>query len=411
MQRRKFLKQLAITPAIAANSLGGLSFLSMMKDAIAATGKTLIVIFQRGGCDGLNTVIPYGEDEYYNLRKDISIAPAGSGKNGAIDLDGFFGFHPALAPFQDIYQQGNMAILPTVHYQNGIRSHFASQDYIENGVIGTASHDGWLNRHLSSLVQGGELRAACMGEMSQSLNGSLPVSIIPNLADLTSAYDNDFLTKNLNKIFQQLTEENRYNLKRLNNHGQLMLDNIKSLTSLEYASYSPANGATYPDSSYGQLLQQTAYLIKAGLGLEIVTINHEGWDHHARQGGTTGLQANRLLDFSSGISALYQDLGATRMDDIIILTMTEFGRTAKQNASGGTDHGNASTWFVFGDNINGGIYGEWPGLQEENLYLGRYLQHTVDFRDIFAEVIKNHLGNNNISAVLPNHNYQPVGFI
>jgi uncharacterized protein (DUF1501 family) len=191
-----------------------------------------------------------------------------------------------------------------------------------------------------------------------------------------------------------------------------MLDNLEVLASLGYDSYSPSNGVSYPDNAYGQQLRQIAYLIKAGLGFEVGTVNHNGWDDHVNQGGAEGPHANRLTDFAKGIAALYNDLGSTHMSNVVILTMTEFGRTAKQNASKGTDHGNASSWFVIGRSVNGGIYGDWPGLQPENLYLDRYLKHNIDYRDIFSEIITNHLSNEiGLATVLPNHRYQPVGFL
>ncbi len=412
MKRRQFLSYLATSPAAAASLCGGASYLSMMRSAFAANGKTLVVIFQRGGCDGLNTVIPYGEDEYYSLRPDISIPAPSSSQNSAIDLDGFFGFHPALSPFSEIYQQGDMAILPTVHYPNGNRSHFSSQDFIESGTSNTRKSDGWLNRHLSSFNQSSRLRSASFGELTHSLRGNTKVPTLANLSNVEPGGIDDDVIHQLDTIFKQKTNETQSNRTLINNHGLTMLNNFKNLTSLEYDSYRPSNGATYPDNTYGQQLRQIAFIIKSGLGFEVGTVNHNGWDDHAKQGAAEGRHANRLADFSAGITALYKDLGSQRMNDVVILTMTEFGRTPKQNASKGTDHGNASNWFVIGRGVNGGIYGDWPGLQPEDLYLGRYLKHDIDFRDIVAEVIKNHLGNHaGLTTVIPGHHYQPVGFL
>ncbi len=411
MHRRTFLKHMAVTPVTAASLLGSTGYLSMMSEAVAASGKTLVVIFQRGGCDGLNTVIPYGEDEYYNLRPGIAIAPPGAGTGTAIDLDGFFGLHPALSAFRDIYQQGDMGIMPNVHYSNGNRSHFSSQDLIESGSVVKRLSDGWLNRFLANYTSNSPLRATSFGGISLSLQGSVPVGVMPDLSTLQSSLNNS-LSQRLKSVFEQPQQGPLVYRKLLNKHGLIMLNEMELLNAVNYETYSPENGAVYPESEYGRQLRQTAYLIKSGLGLEVCTISHDGWDHHAGQGGAEGKQADRLADFSKGIAALYNDLGPNRMNDVVILTMTEFGRTAKQNASGGTDHGNASSWFVIGGKIRGGIYGDWPGLRPENLYLQRYLKHSIDFRDIFSEVITGHFGNTGQSAsLLPGYSPQPVGFL
>lgn len=412
MKRRSFLKYIGATPATAASLFGGVSSLSMIRNACAANGKSLVVIFQRGGCDGLNTVVPHGDDEYYSLRPDISISAPGSNNNSAIDLDGFFGLHPALSPFLEIYQQGDMSILPTVHYPNGNRSHFSSQDFIESGTSNTRKPNGWLNTHLENSSQNNPLRAVNFGNLPHSLHGNARVSTLSNLSDIKSnGFDSNQMTL-LESIFKQKTSKTHFNRQLVNNHGLSFLDNLEAVASLDYDSYISSNGINYPDNFYGQQLRQIAFLIKTGLGFEVGTVNHNGWDDHANQGGPEGNQANRLADFSKGIAALYNDLGPQHMGDVVILTMTEFGRTAKQNASKGTDHGNASNWFIIGGGVNGGIYGDWPGLKPDDLYLGRYLKHNIDFRDIFAEIIKNHLDNQaNLGSILPNYQYQPVGFL
>jgi uncharacterized protein (DUF1501 family) len=391
----------------------GATSLSILKKAFASNGKTLLVIFQRGGCDGLNTVIPYAEDEYYRLRSNISISAPGTSQNSAIDIDGFFGFHPALSPFQEIFQQGDMAIFPTVHYPNGNRSHFSSQDFIESGTSNTRTGNGWLNRYLSlNQQQAHALRGVSFGELSHALRGQSEISTFVDLNQVDNYYFLEDQIKNLEAIFSQQPMTNQPNLELLHKHGNVMLSNIKKFTSSDYKNYSPKNGVNYPDNSYGQQLRQAAYLIKSNQGIEVATINHNGWDDHANQGGSAGPQANRLKDFSSGISAIYQDLGSEYMKDVMILTMTEFGRTAKQNASKGTDHGNASSWFAIGGSINGGIFGDWPGLRPEDLYLGRYLKHTIDYRNILTEIINFHLDSNSTSSnIFPEHSYNPVGFL
>lgn len=412
MDRRSFIRNLALSPVVAANLLGGVSYLSMMREAHAANGKTLIVVFQRGGCDGLNAVVPYIEDEYYSLRPDIAIKPPDSGIGSAIDLNGFFGLHPSLQPLYEIYQQGNMAILPAVHYPNGNRSHFSSQDYIESGSSNKRTSNGWLNRYLSSVNVNTQLRAASFGELNHALKGPADVVTIKDLSVFEKGGIDDTSLALLDKIFKQPGMEDNISRQLLKKHGSTMLKNSYLLSSLNYKNYVPRTGAAYPNSDLGKQMRQIAHLIKSDIGLEVITVNSNGWDHHANQGGYQGNQADKLTDFSTSIAALYKDLGSVKMNNVVILTMTEFGRTVKQNSSGGTDHGNASSWFVIGGEINGGIHGVWPGIAPEKLYLDRYLKHTVDTRDVFAEIISSHFGNKGgLPYILPNHNYQPIGFL
>lgn len=409
MKRREFLHHLAVMPMIARTSVMGGSMLASMKNAYAANGKSLVVIFQRGGCDGLNTVVPYGEDEYYNLRPSIGIAPPGTQAGTALDLDGFFGLHPVMTGLHSIFQEGDLAILPTVHYANANRSHFSSQDFIESGVPNQQLADGWLNRYLSNLPTNNTLRAISFSALAHSLKGGNPVVAIKDFATVNAQLSSP-QQSTLENIYNQQVNSNDQARFLLHQHGGIALESTASLKALASQSYSVAHGANYPDSDYGQQLKNIAQLIKAGVGLEVATVSSNGWDHHANQGGAQGDQATNLLDFSNGIAALYQDLGSEYMSDVTILTISEFGRTAKQNASLGTDHGNASSWFVIGEQVNGGIYGAWPGLLPSQLYEGRYLDHTINFTDVYAEVLK-HLGNlQNDSYILPGSNYQPIGF-
>ncbi len=413
MKRRNFLKGLAAMPVFGRSALSAGGLLSGAGSALANgfAGKTLVVIFQRGGCDGLNTVVPYGEDEYYRLRPDIAIARPGSGAGGALDLDGFFGLHPAMSAMHEIYQQGHLAVLPTVHYHDGNRSHFTSQDFIESGTPGTKRADGWLNRYLTSRSQEADLRAVSFGSLVHALKGSTPVAAIDSLDAPVSGLDNQVLSQ-LSGIYQQPVASAMKERLLLKQHGELALDNLLVLDQYRQQSYIPDNGAVYPETEYGRQLRDIARLVKARAGLEVAAVNIGGWDNHSGQGGAEGIQATRLSEFSNGIGALYRDLGAAYMNDVVIVTMTEFGRTAKQNASGGTDHGNASSWFVIGHQVNGGIYGEWPGLSSEQLYLGRYLAHSTDFTDIFGEIIVKHFNHaSSLAGVLPGSHYQTVGIM
>lgn len=389
--------------------------------AQAATGKTLVVVFQRGGCDGLNTVVPYGDDEYYKLRPTIAIAPPNAGDpEAAIPLSDrihadFFGLHPALAAFDSIYQAGDLAVMPTVHYPEASRSHFDGQAFIESAdTLKTA--DGWLNRHLSTSAVAADLRAVGFGgALPQALKGPEIVSAFNNLTHFDLGLpeaEADTLLQNLGPIYGQVPDLRVPYQEPLHEFGRVLvhdLDVVRQITALPYA---PANGAVYPNSGLGTQMRQTAQLIKAGVGLEIAALSIGGWDTHGNQGGgnTDGVQARRFADFAGSLAAFYDDLGSL-MQDVLVLTMTEFGRTAKENGSRDTDHGNAATWLAMGGAVTGGIYGAWPGLREEQLYRGRYLSHTIDYRDVLGEVLTKHLGNGALNFLLPGHAYQPVGFL
>jgi uncharacterized protein (DUF1501 family) len=195
-------------------------------------------------------------------------------------------------------------------------------------------------------------------------------------------------------------------------NGRVIINDLAVLSGINPNTYVPANGAVYPNSGYGTQLRQIAQLIKADLGLEVAALSIGGWDTHSDQGGgqTNGQQARRHQDFAQGIAAFATDLG-TLMQDVVIVTMTEFGRTAEENASRGTDHGHASAWFVAGGPVRGGIYGPWPGLSTAQLEDGRYLDHSIDFRDVMGEILSVHMGNNQLGVLLPGHTFQPVGFL
>src|SRR5438874_2676116 len=302
MNRRYFIK----SGGIALASFGLMTATpTFLRRALAETidqvtggrRKTLIAIFQRGAVDGLNVVVPYGEHSYYDLRPSIAIPKPNGGAEAAINLDGFFGLHPAMAPFKPLWDSKRLAIVHASGSPDNTRSHFDAQDYMESATPGVKSTvDGWLNR-----------------------------------------------------------------------------------------------------------LLQIAQLIKAGVGLEVAFTDIGGWDTHVNEGNQQGQLSNLLRQFSSAIAALYADLGQ-RMDDVVVLTMSEFGRTAKENGNRGTDHGHANAMFIVGNSVRGGkVYGDWPGMKNEQLYEGRDLALTTDFRDVFSEVAARHLGATNLKAVFPGY--------
>lgn len=367
--------------------------------------KTLITIFQRGAVDGLNMVVPYGEREYYALRPSLAIPkPSRSAvSNGeeAIDLDGFFGLHPALAPFKPLWDGKRLAIVEAVGSPDNTRSHFDAQDYMESGTPGRkATEDGWLNRLLQSQPReiASPFRAVSMTQnMPRALQGRAAALAISNLADFTVRAGQ--YSASVQGGFEAIYDQGVKDV--LRGTGKETFEAVNFLKKVNPSQYRPENGAQYPRGQYGNSLLQIAQLIKAGVGLEIAFTDVGGWDTHVNQGSARGQLAFRLQEFGAGISALAQDLGKL-MDEVVIHTMSEFGRTVRENGNRGTDHGHANAMFVIGNSVRGGkVYGEWPGLKSEQLYDGRDLALTTDFRDVFGELAQKHLGHSNLQAVFP----------
>ncbi len=400
MRRRDFIRSLLAMPTIGLGT--GLSSLAWA-DPGQNGGQTvpLVVIFQRGGCDGLNTVVPYGDARYATLRPTLAIGEPGT-TDGCLDLDGFFGLHPALNALLPFYQSGRLALLPAVHYPNATRSHFEGEVLIEGGAL-TEQPDGWLNRYLAAVPGTDLLRGATIGNtLDFALKGDVDVPVV---ATRSGAFFGDEAT-----FFQNLRQAGQADrptgLRR--QVDRAILDGLDLMDRLPSAD--TGGGAGYSNSALGQGLQRLAQIIKADLGLLVATVDSTGWDTHVNQGGGSGKHAQLLGDFAANISTFYQDI-LDSGQEVLILTMTEFGRTARENGSKGTDHGHAGTWMVLGENVTGGIHGEWPGLEDDQLYKGRYLAHTVDFRDVLGEVLERHLGVSDPTAILKGYGYQPVGFL
>lgn len=391
---------------------------------------TVVNIFQRGGCDGLNTVIPYGDSNYYNLRPTINIAaPNAQNSRSALDLDGFFGLHPGMASLIPLFNAQKMAVLPTVHYPSPSQSHFSSQHYIESGIspenIGNAdinNLDGWINRHLK-VAGPNQLPLQAIGygsSLAQSLRGSISVQSFSSINSFNlglNSIDEQNVINSVSPLYdEQASPQSSYRA-LVHQFGKMLFENLNAVKAIDTTSYIPENGAVYPNSTYGRRLKEIAQLIKdPTIGLQAVNIDVGNYDTHSDQGaGEPNGQLSKLLkEFSDGIAALVTDLG-TKMDDVIILTMTEFGRTSAENGSAGTDHGNAGSWFAFGNKIQGGIYlnGGWPGLSNDDLYKGRYLASTIDYRDILGDILINHLGHSasDFATLLPGHSYQSLNLI
>ena len=366
--------------------------------------KTLIAIFQRGAVDGLNMVVPFGETSYYDQRPTIAIPkPQGTNAEAAINLDGFFGLHPSLAPFKPLWDSKRLAIVHAAGSPDNTRSHFDAQDYMESATPGVKStNDGWLNRYLQSKSDPEKslFRAVSLTQnMPRVLQGRAPALAISNLADFSirAGQNSASVQGGFEAIYAQTVND------VLGDTGKETFEAVNYLKKVNPAQYKAENGAQYPRTPFGNALLQIAQLIKAGVGLEVAFTDVGGWDTHVNEGNSRGQLGNLLQNFSSAIAALYTDLGQ-RMDDVVVLTMSEFGRTVRENGSRGTDHGHANAMFVVGNNVRGGkVYGDWPGLKTDQLYEGRDLALTTDFRDVFGELAQKHLGTSNLANVFPGY--------
>jgi len=361
----------------------------------AARSKVLVVLFQRGAVDGLSMLVPHGDPDYYAARGSIAIGRP-SAAEGAVDLDGFFGLHPALAPLKPLWDERRLAAVHACGSPDTTRSHFDAQDYMESGTPGVKSTpDGWLARGLAAMPgpDASPFRAVALGPaLPRVLRGDVGAVAMTNLADFdvreAAALAGGGLTAS--RGFESLYEQGVRDL--LYGTGRETFDAVKMLKAAAPQRIQPANGAAYPRGRFGDSLRQIAQLIRADVGLEVAFADMSGWDTHAAQGNERGQLALRLKEFGDGVAAFDRDLG-DRMRDVLVLTMSEFGRTVRENGNRGTDHGHGTAMFVVGGDTRGGkVYGRWPGLSREQLHEGRDLAVTTDFRSLFAEVAVRHLG-------------------
>jgi uncharacterized protein (DUF1501 family) len=424
MNRRVFMKSgamalvtMGLSPSFLRRGVYGMELLRGAATHGNRRGKVLICLFQRGAADALNVVVPHGEAAYYRMRPSIAIPrPVSGAAQAAVDLDGFFGLHPSLAPFKELWDRGLLAPVHAVGSPSNTRSHFDAQDYMESGTPDNkGTPDGWLNRYLATrgtceacatgthqsaqregTTQPSPFEAVAMTPQTpRILEGSAPV-IAMNSLDEFSIRTNGSEAQRIEALYRTGSSD------VVHAAGGEMFEAMKILRSANPQQYIPEQNADYPRSPFGQHLRQIAQLIKADVGLEIAFADVGGWDTHVNQGGATGQLAGRLDDFAKSIHALVTDLG-DRMADVVIMTMSEFGRTARQNGNGGTDHGHATALFVIGGGVHGGkkVFGRWPGLEQEQLNEGRDLALTTDFRSVFSEVAAQHLGAKKLDAIFP----------
>ena len=364
--------------------------------------KILVAIFQRGAADGLNIVVPHGEKAYYDLRPTIAIPRPGGGEQAAVDLDGFFGLHPSLAPLESLFRQRHLAIVDAVGSPDPTRSHFDAQDYMESGTPGLkATVDGWMNRALAKAERESPLQAVSLGTvLPRAMRGAQPALAVQSL--------DDFQIRNA-QAAKEL--EQRYLSARdraLQTTGRETFEAVALLQAVQKQAYQPTAGADYPRGRFGDSLRQIAQLIKADVGMELAFADVGGWDHHVNEPAQL---TNLLRDYGQGLAAFWTDLG-DRMEDVVLVTMSEFGRTAHENGNRGTDHGHANCMFVMGGAVQGGkVYGRWPGLEREQLYENRDLALTTDFRNVLSELVVRHLGNRASEAVFPGYEPKFLGLV
>ena len=401
--RRAFVKGGAL--AAFASTLGGVpSFLTQSataytrKNAGLGRKKTLVCIFQRGAMDGIQAVQPLDDPYLRKVRSDLIVPATGEGK--LIELNEQFGLNPLLKPLAPLYQENRLAIVHGIGSPLATRSHFDAQDYMENGTPGRrGTESGWLNRatgllgHEPTPFQAVSLTSAT----PKALYGPAYTLTIENLDNLKIAEGE--ATSLTNRGFEALYRQTTQAM--IQHTGAVSLDAVKVLEEARVSAMLPSEGVIYPKTPLGTSLRQIAQLVKAGVGLEVAFAESSGWDTHARQNAPYGGFTRNTRDLSHSIAAFWRDIERYQ-DDVVIITMTEFGRTIHQNGSLGTDHGRASCMFVLGNAIDGGkVHGTVPPLAPENLTDGRDLPVTTDFRSLFAGVVHQHLGIDDTATLFP----------
>ncbi len=418
LTRRYFLKS---TGALAAYcGMCPSATLASLYPQTVHKNKTLVVIFLRGGMDGLNFLVPFGDPAYAGLRPSLAIPDPGK-PNGALDLDGYFALHPEARSLHDILLRGDALGLHAVGYDRNTRSHFEEQDTWETGVIGnTVQSDGWLNRHLATSEGQGPIRAVAIGDtLPRILQGPANALSIRGLEQVALAGNDsqraETMLAALEHAYCTPEPDKTPAAELLEQSSSTTLDAMRHLGKIAAEPYQPS--VPYPRNPFANRLQTAARLIKANVGLEVVEITLGGWDTHGAQGSVDGTFGTLTRTLSEGLAAFYHDMG-NRMDDVMVLTLSDFGRTAAENGNGGTDHGWGNCMLALGGGIaakagrrRGPVLADWPGLGADFLHQNRDLRHTMDFRDVMGEIVHHHLGNPAIKKVLPNHAFKEIGLL
>jgi uncharacterized protein (DUF1501 family) len=415
LTRRIFLRGSAVVMA----GMGSVpSWLARAASIEGKKRKILVAIFQRGAADGLNIVIPFSEKRYRELRPTLGIAPplgqptgqpSGPNINGpingnAIDLDGRFALNGAMQPLKALWDKQQLAIVEATGSADSSRSHFDAQDYMESGTSSKTMGDGWLNRALRRVDdETSPLRAVSMGnQVARTLRGEHDAIAVGDSQQFNMG--NQDAASILESMYATSADA------QWGRTGKDAFEAMKAIQSINRSAYTPQGGAQYGQGGeLGRSLQQLARLIKADAGVEAAFAEIGGWDHH---GNENPQLSNLLRQFSSALAAFSQDMG-DRMEDIVLVTMSEFGRTVEENGNAGTDHGHGSLMMVMGGPVQGGkVYGKWPGLEKEQLFEGRDLAVTTDYRAVLSELIRGHLGQKDLGAVFPGYQFgDPLGLL
>lgn len=373
---------------------------------------TLVVVFLRGGADTLNIVVPCGDDRYYGVRPTIAIPPPSDdgSSSGAIRLDDFHGLHPKMAPLVPAFREGRLAVIQAVGSDNPTGSHFEAQDQMEHGeaydrVIG----GGWLGRMLRTRAvhESGPLSAVAIGTaIPESLRGATSTCAMTTVDEIRMNVAPD-RSRDFSTALASLYGSEAGTL---GGPGRDTLDLLVKVDALRRETYSPSSGAAYADDGFSSGLREIARLIKAGVGLEVASIDLDGWDTHFVQGAGSGLQADKIGQLATGLAAFDADLVEHR-ELVTTIVMTEFGRRIEENSSGGTDHGRGFAAFVLGGSVRGGrVLGEWPGLEANDSMIGPGgLKVLVDYRSVLAEVLTGPMGLRDVRPVFPDFEPRTIG--
>ena len=415
--RRQFL--MGCSTAIAAMAGARLTHLAFAEPSSNGyNDEILLAVFLRGGWDALNVIPPLGGADrgyYEENRPDLKV-PAGS----LLHLNAQFGMNQALAPLYNLYQAGHLAVVHAVGLMEDTRSHFDAMQYIELGTPGvTTTGTGWITRHLQSapnLPPTIFLPALSAGSsQAESLLGSNEAAAMYSPNDFSIGGNWRWGDSQRVALRALYTGDNW-----LYQAGTQTLNTLDVVEAANVNNYVPSNGAVYPGGSFGDNLKTVAQLVKANLGLRAATIDLGGWDTHQYEGDGGGgyLANNQLTPLGQGLAAFYTDLNnaACALDytrKLTVVVMSEFGRRLKENANHGTDHGHGNVMFVLGGNVNGGqVYGQWPGLANNQLYQSTDLAVTTDYRRVLSEIVTSRLGNPNLSTVFPGYSgYAPMGIV
>lgn len=368
---------------------------------------TLVVVFLRGGMDGLSAVVPVGEGAaFYDHRRATAIP-----ERAVLDLDGFFGFHPALAPLHEVYRAGRLAVVHAAGSPDPSRSHFDAMEYMERGTPGVRiTGTGWLSRHLESVpwTNDSPFRAVAMGTMlPSSLQGpdaALAMTSLDGFALNVPEHERERIEAGLATLYADAP-----GALPLPREAERLFATMRDLRTVAADRPDPRPGAQYPDTTFGYALRQVAQLIKADVGLEVACVDLDGWDTHEAQGGVEGPMADLLGELARGLAAFHHDLD-DRADRLTVVTMSEFGRMLVENGSQGTDHGRGGSMWVMGGGVHGGVHADWPGLHPDALDDGD-LAITTDFRDVLSEILVQRLQNASVERVFPGYRASYRGIV